>query len=212
MDLSKWAKWLSEPSQKFLASKIMSPAKFDKHHLLEVHGATEATLRKILLIGLRKQKVTYENAWSFLHEYDKTPGRGNNKGDFQNIVEILYGTPWTTVLTNNNDLNLCWELWLDFAKKIRNDLSHGIRQHSPDTIEIALMINASILIELDKEFNPRIGGSLFQDLTDLSPRLPRGSQSNDPKSLLGIKPKKQVQTKLSATQAKIKADIVDRFI
>ncbi len=211
MNLNKWTTWLNKPSQKFLASRIKTAANFDKHHFLEVHGATEAALRKTILIGLRQSQVTYKNAQSFLTEYDKTPSRGNTNGDFQKNFEILYGVSWANVLINNSNLNNCWELWLDYSKQIRNHFAHSVRQYDAAAIEVAITIDAALLVELGNEMHTRVGGSLYGDLTDLSPRLPRGQNKIDAKIVLGVRPRKYSQPKMSLSAAKNKVVAIDRF-
>lgn len=210
MDLTKWKSWLDHPDRKFLAAKIPSAPRFDKDYFLEVHAATEAAFRKLILIGLRRNQVTYKNAQTFLMDHDDTPGRAITKGKFQNIFQTLYGNSWQSALNQNVTLNQCWDLWLDYTKHIRNHIAHGIRTYGNSEIETALAIDATMLAELDNVFKSIIGGSLYAHLSELSPRLPRGTANIDPLKLLSIKPRPP-RPKTAAQTAQIQAAAIDGF-
>lgn len=180
-----WNEWLS--SHNSIESKIRSPKRTPlESEFLTVHAVTESYFRRVLLVGLRLNYVTYKEADEWLFHNDKTPDRK----DFVALFNKLYmpkNLVWDDLLSNNPTLNSLWDLWLNFSKVIRNHISHGIRSYSDEWLICGIKIDQMLIMNLDQCLNPFIGGSIAKGLGQLSPRLPRGKNNVDFVALTGKK-------------------------
>jgi hypothetical protein len=200
IDVDGWSKWLEE--HRTIGSTLRGANSANKEaYFLTIHAATEAMLRKILLVGLRLNKVTYDEASDWLFHYDKTP----NNVDFPGLFNKLYQSKkitWSALICSNSDLKQLWDLWLGYSKVLRNHISHGIRKYTDDWLECGITIDQELLIRLDQELSVIIGGSISDHLTRLNPRLPIGSKGINLKTITSINPRKP-KPKISLVNTKI---------
>ena len=182
-----WNEWLS--SHGSIESKIRSPKRTPlESDFLTVHAVTESYFRRVLLVGLRLNYVTYKDADEWLFHNDKTPDRK----DFVALFDKLYSPKniaWNDLLSNDLTLRSLWDLWLDFSKVIRNHISHGIRGYSEEWLICGIKIDQMLIMHLDKSLSPFVNGSIAKGLAQLSPRLPRGKNNVDFVALTGKKTK-----------------------
>ncbi len=170
-------------------------------YFLTIHAATEAMLRRILLVGLRLNKVTYGEATDWLYHNDKTP----DKIQFPKLFDQLYHSKqitWSTLICSDPGLKQLWGLWLDYSKVLRNHISHGIRKYTDDWLECGITIDQELLIRLDQALSVIIGGSISDDLAKLNPRLPTGSKGINLKTITSRNPGKS-RPKISLGNTKI---------
>lgn len=183
IDIDGWSKWLEE--HQTIGSKLRGANSTNKEiYFLTIHAATETMFRKVLLVGLRLNKVTYAEANEWLYRNDDTP----NKVNFPKLFDQLYLSKqitWSTLICSDPDLKQLWELWLDYSKVVRNHISHGIRKYTDDWLQCGITIDQKLLVRLDHALLKTIGGSLCADLTKLSPRLPKGAKGGDLRAITG---------------------------
>ena len=199
--MQDWDQWIAGRSH--LTGKLKGA---DPHnaeaYFLKLHATTEAFFRRMLFVGLRLNLVTSADASDWLHHNDSTPAKGN----FPQQFNSLYGpaVSFERVLADCPNGENLWELWLDFAKPVRNHLAHGIRRYSADWLVCGVRINQCLLIELDGAIAKHLGGSIADNLTKLQPRLPIGRNGMNITTLLGKKPKKpKPQVSLSDAQNRL---------
>ena len=200
IDVDGWSKWLEE--HRTIRSTLRGANSANKEaYFLAIHAATEAMFRKILLVGLRLNKVTYAEASNWLFHYDKTP----NNVDFPKLFDKLYHSKkitWSALIYSNSDLKQLWDLWLGYSKVLRNHISHGIRKYTDDWLECGITIDQELLIRLDQALSVIIGGSISDDLAKLNPRLPIGSKGINLKTITSRNPGKS-RPKISLGNTKI---------
>lgn len=198
--LSGWESWVKARGR-MLAKLSASDRSNSKTYFIDLHAATEGMFRRILFVGLRLKKVTYRDANDWLFHNDETP----DKEKFPKIFDALYaenGVVWEDLLTRTDGLATAWQLWLGFAKTVRNHLLHGIRSYETEWLECAIRIDQELVVRLDLVIAEVIGGSPIGPLDQLAPRLPRGaSGAVDIYKLVGRKPRKSLRPKISLTDA-----------
>lgn len=193
-----WDNWIAGRSH--LASKLKSA---DPHspeaYFLKLHATTEAFFRRMLLVGLRLNLVSFDEARDWLHHNDCTP----NKVDFPKQFDSLYGPDFSfdMLLDGCPNGQTLWELWQNFAKQVRNHLAHGIRGYGSDWLECGVRINQYLLIELDGAMSKHLGGSIAGNLTGLRPRLPKGRKGVNIPALFGLKKGRQPRPPVSLVDA-----------
>lgn len=182
--LSGWDKWLKGSS--FVATKIGNADERNiRDYFSRVHAATEALLRQILFIGLRLNRVTYADANNWLYHNDITPNRQKYPAQV-NLLFKVKGKTWDEIIQSQDDLGELWSLWNDYAKVIRNHVSHGVRSHDEHTLMTVTIINQALMMSLDKAFVPVVGGCISGGLAAFNPRLPRGEKGFDIAKLTGL--------------------------
>ena len=188
IDIDDWSKWLEE--HQTIGSKLRGANSANKEtYFLTIHAATETIFRRVLLVGLRLNKVTYDEANEWLYHNDDTP----NKEKYQCLFDRLYKpkqVTWHNVIKSVPDLEGLWALWLDYSKIIRNHISHGIRKYNDDWLQCGITIDQELLMRLDQALSEIIGGSISADLAKLNPRLPIGAKGSDLKIITGRTPRK----------------------
>ena len=183
--LPGWNDWLMNSS--FVAGKIgVVKEENVRDYFGRVHAATEALLRQVLFVGFRLNRARYEDANNWLYHNDVTPDRQKFPALF-NILYLRQGMKWDEVIQSQPGLNEVWDLWLDYAKVIRNHIQHGIRNHTDSALLNATLIDKALLMSMDAALIPVIGGSIAGALTGLSPRLPKGASGLDLTKLAGFK-------------------------
>lgn len=155
---------------------------------LTTHAASEAALRRIIFIGLRRKKVPYDMAQNWMDGHSITYGKIRGHGTFIVYHDRLYARKWADTLKAGTDLEELWELWNDYSKPVRNGLAHGARKYSDEWLDIALSIDRLFMMRLDAVISPVIGGTAFADLRKLSPRLDRGDPNISAEGTLNIQP------------------------
>jgi hypothetical protein len=182
--MQSWDQWISERS--YIAGKLKA-ANPDDHEafFLKVHATTEAFFRRVLLVGLRLNLVTFADADDWLNHNDSTP----TKTGFPNQFNKLFapGLSFESVIAGCPNGQTLWELWHDFSKPVRNHLAHGIRGYGPDWLECGVRINQCLQMELDGAMAKHLGGSIGDNLRKLQPRLPTGRSGVNIPPLLGLK-------------------------
>lgn len=188
IDIDGWSKWLEE--HQTIGSKLRGANSANKEtYFLTIHAATETIFRRVLLVELRLNKVTYDEANEWLYHNDDTP----NKENFPKLFDRLYHSKqitWSTLICSDPDLKQLWELWLGYSKVVRNHISHGIRKYTDDWLQCGITIDQELLVRLDQALLKTIGGSLCADLAKLSPRLPIGAKGSDLRTITGRNPRK----------------------
>lgn len=202
-ELPEWGEWLS--SHQSIKSKIRNPKRTPlESRFLTMHAVTESYFRRVLFVGLRLNYVTYKEAGDWLFHHDKTPDRKYFASLFDKLYHLKNLT-WNVLLEGKPTLMELWGLWLDYAKVIRNHISHGIRSYSDECLICGMKINQKLIVDLDDALAPFIGGSIAKGLDQLSPRLPRGRAAQDMKVLTGRKLSKP-KPKVSLTDASSKIE------
>lgn len=168
---------------------------------LTTHAASEAALRRILFVGLRRKGATYKSAQAWMDESHITFGETNGHGNFVKYFDRLFESPWVTTLATQDGLPELWALWNGYSKPIRNHLAHALRKYNDEWLDAALAIDRLFMIRLDAAISPVIGGSPFVDLRQLSPRLSRGDLNVTPEDVLAI-PVRQPRPKIPLDNAK----------
>ena len=184
-DLTNWRPWLRRNG---MTARFLSGAKRGdpEGYFIRVHAVTENILRRVLLVGLRRNHVMYSDAMAWLQNNDFTPDRVN----YPKVFNKLYGPRLTfNQVTGAAPMNDLWELWLDFSKIVRNHISHGIRKYDESWLQCAIHIDQAFIIQLCAVLQPHVGGSLGQDLRKLQPRLSLGKVGVSIPTLLGTKGK-----------------------
>lgn len=185
IDIDGWPKWLEE--HRAIRSKLRGSNIANKEaYFLIIHAATEAMFRRILLVGLRLNKVTYREANEWLYHNDDTPERVN----FPKLFDRLYNSKqitWSALICSDPDLEQLWELWLGYSKVVRNHISHGIRKYTDDWLQCGVIIDQELLVRLNYALLKTIGGSICADLAKLSPRLPVGAKGSDLRTITNRK-------------------------
>lgn len=154
---------------------------------LTTHAASEAALRRLLLIGLRSKQVPYDVATKWQDNHHVTFGKAKENGTFIKYYDLLFASNWDYTIKSEAGLEELWLLWHDYSKPVRNGLAHGARKYNDDWLDAALSIDRLFMMRLDKAISPIIGGSPFSDLRLLSPRLPRGISTVTAERLLQLK-------------------------
>lgn len=183
-----------------LAKLSTSDRSNSKTYFIDLHAATEAMFRRIIFIGLRLKKVTYSDSDAWLFHNDETP----EKDKFPKLFDVLYAeknVAWESLLIQVDGLATAWQLWLGFAKTVRNHLLHGIRSYEVDWLECAIRIDQELVVRLDFAITAVIGGSPLGPLDKLSPRLPKGVSGVDIFKLVGRRPRKSLRPKIDLTDA-----------
>jgi len=140
----------------------------------------------------------------WLHDNDDTPNRSNYEPIFDKLfagqVTFAQLTP-----AGSQALEL-WELWLDFAKIVRNHVSHGTRKYEEPWLQCAVEIDQAFIVEICGVVGPYVGGSVGGDLRALNPRLTMGKAGVSIPALLGTKGRKPRPTaSLQSAQARFAA-------
>lgn len=202
VDVDGWSKWLED--HRAIGSKLRGTNRANKEvYFVIIHAATESMFRRVLLVGLRLNKVTYREADEWLFHNDDTP----EKEKYPKLFDQLYkpkNVSWSSVIGSSPDLECLWELWLDYSKVIRNHISHGIRKYSDDWLLSGITIDQELLVRLDQALSPIVGGSVCDDLAKLNPRLPIGSKGSD---LTKITARKTRKPRPSVSLANVKISI-----
>lgn len=157
-----------------------------RDYFSRTHAATEALLRQILFVGFRLNRVTYADTNNWLYHNDVTPDRQKYPALINALFKGQHKT-WDEVIQSEQDLDVLWTLWIDYAKVIRNHVLHGVRAHNDDTLNTVTLINQALMICLDRAFVPVLGGHIAGVLTAFNPRLPRGVMGTDIAALAGLK-------------------------
>jgi len=187
-DVSGWLDWLA--SRNLISGKLRGADRSNlEAYFLSLHGSTEAMLRQILFIGLRLNRVTYQESRDWLFHNDKTPDQKEYPKLFDRLY-VVQQTTWPAIVASVPGLDQTWNLWLGFSKVIRNHVSHGIRKYKDEWLISAIHADQELLIRLDLALVPVLGGSVASNLTKLNPRLPNGQSGVDLVKLTGrAKPK-----------------------
>jgi hypothetical protein len=196
---ARWDNWIAGRSH--LASKLKgADPRNGETYFQKLHATTESYFRRMMFVGLRLNLVTFADANDWLHHNDNTP----TKTDFPRQFDSLYGPDFSfeKLLIESLNGHILWELWHDFAKLVRNHLVHGIRGYSSDWLVCGVLINQSLLIELDRAMVKHLGGSIAGNLTELRPRLPVGRKGVNIPALFGLKKGKQPRPSVSLIDAK----------
>lgn len=184
-DVNGWPEWLA--SHRAIGAKLLGASSTNKEaYFLVIHAATEAMLRRILLVGLRLNKVTYVEANDWLFHNDMTP----DKEKYPKLFDQLFlskKVTWNGTVASDADVDRLWGLWLGYSKIIRNHISHGVRKYPEEWLQCGINVDQEFLLRLDKVLVPIIGGSVCADLTKLNPRLPIGFKGNDLIKITGNK-------------------------
>lgn len=185
VDIAGWSQWLE--NHRTIESKLRGTNRANKEaYFLIIHAATEAMFRRIILVGLRLNKVTYREADEWLYHNDDTP----EKEKYPKLFDLLYKTKhitWSGVIGGVPGLGQLWDLWLGYSKTIRNHISHGIRKYNDDWLHCGITIDQELLMRLDLAISKIIGGSANDHLGKLNPRLPIGSKGSDLAIITGRK-------------------------
>jgi hypothetical protein len=197
----EWKKWVKDKTH--IRAKL-SPTKQSKSdHFVTTHAASEAALRRLLFVGMRRKLVTYDNANHWINNHNIIfPLKGGDGKNFIGYYDALFPKRWDDLLQAEAGLSDLWSLWNGFAKTIRSHRAHAIRRYDDEWFDVALAIDRLFMMRLNKAIDPRIGGSPFKHLKHLSPRLPRGDSTIDVESLLKIKKKAKPRPTISLTDAK----------
>jgi|GEM_PF-4090151 len=182
----EWDKWRRDKSH--ITAKLHKSYIRKSDWFLTTHAASEAALRRIIFIGLRRKKVPFATAQKWMDGHSITYGKIAGQGTFITYYDRLYTRNWEDTLKAGNDLQELWYLWNDFSKPVRNDLAHGARKHTDDWLDAALSIDRLFMIRLDEVIRPVINGTPFADLRKLSPRLDRGDSEITAEGILNIRP------------------------
>lgn len=153
-----------------------------------MHAASESVLRRILLVGLRRNSVRYSDAQIWLHDNDDTPNRSNYEPLFNRL--FAGRVTFAQVTAAGSRMGELWELWLDFAKIVRNHVSHGNRKYDEPWLQCAVEIDQAFIMEICTVVGPYLGGSVGNDLRKLLPRLSMGRAGVSIPTLLGMKGRK----------------------
>jgi hypothetical protein len=201
-DVMGWIKWLT--NNQTIGSKLSDASNSNvEAYFLSIHAATEAIFRRILLIGLRLNKVTYSEASEWLYHNDNTPDRSKYPCLFNQLYQSKQIT-WSGVIGSIPGLDKLWDLWLDYSKMLRNHISHGIRKYKDDWLQYAIKIDQELLVRLNQAMTTIIGGSICSDLKKLNPRLPIGLKGSDLNKITGRKGNTRAKPSISLTDAKNK--------
>lgn len=195
----QWIAWVKDKSH--IRQRLHATYKRKSDRFLTTHAASEAALRRVLFVGLRMNKVTYRSADEWIHGHHIIFGKENGRGNFVTYFDRLFPQDWVALLDSTRDFRDVWYLWNDYAKPIRNHLSHALRKYSDEWLDAALATDQLLIMRLDQAMNPIVGGTPFAHLENLSPRLSRGDINIIPENILNIK-KKQPSPITSLTEAK----------
>ena len=202
-DVLDWSKWIVE--HRAISSKLLGASGMNREaYFLLVHAATEVMFRRVLLVGLRLNKVTYDQANEWLYHNDDTPDKDNYPKLFNQLYQSKLVT-WSDLIASTPALEVLWTLWLGYSKTIRNHISHGVRKYNDEWLQCAITIDEELLIRLDKSLSIIIGGSVCDNLGKLTPRLPIGLKGNNLTVITGRKSRKPRPT-VSLANAKIAID------
>jgi len=194
-DVLGWNSWVQARSR--ISSQLSNADRSNSRtYFVDVHAASEEMFRRVILIGLRVNRVTYDEANEWLFHNDETP----DKDKYPKIFDALYktkGIAWESCLRSVDGLGTSWSLWLNFAKVIRNHLLHGIRSYEPEWYECAIRVNQELIVRFDLALSMVVGGSPVGSLNDLSPRLPRGKSGQVIHELVGRKKSREPRPRIS---------------
>ena len=200
----EWDHWRKDKTH--ITNKLHKDYIRKSDWFLTTHAASEAALRRIIFIGLRRKKVPYDVAQKWMDGHSITYGKAHGHGTFIVYHDRLYTRNWSDTLKAGGDLEELWELWNDFSKPVRNGLAHGARKYSDDWLDVALSIDRLFMMGLDAVISPVIGGTPFADLRKLSPRLDRGVPNISPEATLNIAPNRvRVTVPLDDASARLSA-------
>lgn len=182
----EWDAWRRDKTH--LLAKLHANYIRKSDWFLTTHAASEAALRRLILIGLRQKQVPYNAAQAWMDGHSITFGKTSPNGTFIIYFDRLYVRNWQDTLSGTVGLEDLWILWNDFSKPVRNGLAHGARKYSDDWLDVALAVDRLFMMRLDATMSPVIGGTPFADLRLLSPRLGRGDPSISAEATLNIRP------------------------
>jgi len=203
----EWDKWRQDKSH--IRAKLFTNYIRKSDWFLTTHAASEAALRRLIFIGLRRKKVPYDVAQDWMDGHSITYGRQKGHGTFIVYYDRLFNPNWEQTLKAGVGLEELWGLWNDFSKPVRNALAHGARKYTDDWLDVALAIDRLFMMRLDLVIQPVIGGTPFADLRNLIPRLERGDSEVKAEGTLGILPNR-VKERLGVKDASSRlASIVD---
>jgi hypothetical protein len=180
-----WKRWRKDKSH--ITAKLYKNYIRKADWFLTTHAASEAALRRLIFIGLRRHGVTYGAAETWMDGHAITFGKSHGNGSFSVYFDRLYAEPWAEMLREKQGLEQLWEIWNDFAKPVRNHLAHGARKYPDEWLDAGLAVNRLLMMGLDEVTTPILGGSPFSHLTKLKPRLGRGDPSLKPEAVLNIR-------------------------
>lgn len=192
-DAPGWSEW--KDVNRHIGSKLRESGLDNiEHYFLKIHSASEALMRRVLFIGLRKNYVRYEDANTFLYNNDVTPGR-----EYGSKFDKLYphGLSFDQIINEDDLLKTIWPLWLKFAKPVRNNVSHGKKSYGDDWYITCIQINQHLMMGLNSALVASLGGSASNHLELLRPRLPKGHADVDVHRILGMKAKSQRQSTMA---------------
>lgn len=188
VDVPGWVPW--SDSHSLIARELRGVDRENlKVYFQSLHGLTEATFRRSLLVGLRMHQVPFKDAETWLHDHDETPDRK----EFPKRFDRLYGargTSWAELTSKSEPFRCALDLWHDYSKVIRNHLAHAIRSYADEWLTCAIQVDQILLMEFDRVMEPIVGGGLTHDLTKLVPRLPKGIPGQDLSKITGVKQRK----------------------
>lgn len=174
-----------------------------KIYFQALHGLTEVVFRRSLLVGLRMHQVQFKDAEDWLNDHDDTPDRKEFPKRFDRLYSIR-GTSWVKVTAQSESFRCALDLWHDYSKIVRNHVAHAIRQYSDEWLACAIQVDQILLMEFDLVMEPVVGGSLFDDLKKLVPRLPKGIPGQDVPKITGVKQRNPRPTaSLGSAQAEV---------
>lgn len=105
--------------------------------------------------------MTYNTAEIWLEHNPLLFGKKTQGHNFIHCFDKLYKISWAELTERQNGLAELWELWIGFAKPIRNHLAHAQQTYSEEPLNTALAINEMFLMRLDKAMKSIVGALLF---------------------------------------------------
>ena len=205
-----WNEWLLQGS--FFKIRLGNANEEDaRDYFGRIHAVTEAQLRQVLFIGLRLSGVTYKEANAWLFENDETPDRSKFPALFDKPYSCR-GLTWEKLLVSSSELGELWNLWLDFAKIIRNHVMHGVRSYSDEWLHLAICIDQAMIMALDVAMVPVLGGRLSGRLNSFSPRLLRGTTGVNLIDLTGKKQPKHPRPRVALAVAHERCAAIKLFL
>lgn len=182
----EWDNWRRDKTH--ITAKLHANYIRKSDWFLTTHAASEAALRRLIFVGLRRKKVPYDTAQTWMDGHSITYGKLHGHGTFILYYDRLYARNWADTLKAGTKLEELWYLWNDYAKPVRNGLAHGARKYADEWLDVALSIDRLFMMRLDDVISPVIGGTAFADLRKLSPRLGRGDPNISAEGTLNIQP------------------------
>lgn len=204
-----WDAWLSVSP--YIKSRLGDANESNaRDYFARIHPLTETMLRRILLVGLRRNEVTFKAAQDWLFEDNAKLTRA----EFPRLFDKLYQShdmSWDRLLGEFPELNEIWILWISFSKGIRNHVLHGARSYSDEWLWYAIGIDQAFIMLLDTAMAQTVGGHLCQDLRKLRPRLPKGVFEKNFIEVTGVKKRRMPSPPLSLVRVEEKMSSLSMF-